>query len=69
MKTVRSKKYQLNLLMILHYIANDKVSASRNFQKELDARIEEIPNFQYRYKPSIYFNNANERNLHTKSTL
>lgn len=63
MKIVRSRKYQVNLLIILKYIAKDKISASRNFQRELDELLENIPNFPYKYKQSIYFNNKNIRDL------
>ncbi len=63
MKIIRSRKYQINLLIILQYIAKDKTSASKNFQKELDTQIKDIPNFPYKYKPSIYFSDLNIRDL------
>jgi hypothetical protein len=55
MQIIRSRKYQINLLIILQYIAKDKVSASKNFQKELDKLIKNIPNYPYKHKQSIYF--------------
>ena len=63
MKIIRSRKYQINLLIILQHIAKDKVSASRNFQKELDIQIRNIPNFPYKHRTSIYFDNKNIRDL------
>jgi plasmid stabilization system protein ParE len=63
MKITRSRKFQINLLITLQHIATDKVSASRNFQKELDKLIKNIPNFPYKYKQSIYFNDKNVRDL------
>ena len=63
MKIIRSRKFQINLLITLKYIANDKVSASKNFQKELDKLIKNIPNFPFKYKQSIYFNDKNIRDL------
>ncbi|MDF1875337.1 type II toxin-antitoxin system RelE/ParE family toxin [Sulfurimonas sp. SAG-AH-194-I05] len=63
MKIIRSRKFQINLLITLQYIAIDKVSASRNFQKELDKLIKNIPNFPYKYIQSIYFNDKNVRDL------
>jgi plasmid stabilization system protein ParE len=63
MKIVRSRKFQINLLIILRHIAIDKVSASKSFQKELDKLIKNIPNFPYKYKQSIYFNDKNVRDL------
>jgi len=56
MKITRSRKFQINLLITLQNIATGKVSASRNFQKELDKLIKNIPNFPYKYRQSIYFN-------------
>jgi hypothetical protein len=43
MKIIRSRKFQINLLITLQYIATDKVSASKNFQKELDKLIKNLP--------------------------
>jgi len=63
MKIIRSRKYQINLLVTLHHIAKDKISASKNFQKELDKLIKNIPNFPYKYRQSIYFSDNNVRDL------
>jgi plasmid stabilization system protein ParE len=63
MKIIRSRKFQINLLVILQHIAKDKVSASRNFQQELDNLIKNIPNFPYKYRQSIYFEDKNVRDL------
>ena len=63
MKIIRSRKFQINLLITLKHIATDKVGASKNFQKELDKLIKNIPNFPYKYRQSIYFNDKNVRDL------
>jgi len=63
MKIIRSRKFQINLLLALQYIAKDKVSASKNFQKELDKLIKDIPDFPYKYRQSIYFDDKNVRDL------
>ena len=63
MKIIRSRKYQIRLLSILQYIAKDKVSASRNFQIELDKSLRNIPNFPYKHRQSIYFDDKNVRDL------
>jgi len=63
MKIIRSRKFQINLLVILQHIAKDKVSASKNFQQELDNLIKNIPNFPYKYRQSIYFEDKNVRDL------
>jgi len=63
MRIIRSRKYQIRLLAILTYIAKDKVSASRNFQKELDTHIKNIPEFPYKHRESIYFSTENIRDM------
>ena len=63
MRIIRSRKYQVNLLIILGYVTKDKIGASKNFQKELDKLIKNIPNFPYKYKSSIYFDTKNIRDL------
>ncbi len=63
MKITRSRKFQINLLIILQHIAKDKLSASKIFQKELDKLIKNIPNFPYKHRESIYFNDKNVRDL------
>ena len=63
MKIIRSRKFQINLLITLQYIATDKVSASKNFYKELDKLIKNLPNFSYKYKQSIYSDDKNVRDL------
>ena len=63
MKIIRSRKFQINFLITLQYIATDKVSASKNFQKELDKLIKNIPNFPYKYRQSVYFDDKNVRDL------
>jgi len=63
MKIIRSRKFQINFLVTLQYIAKDKSSASKNFQKELDNLIKNIPNFPYKYRQSVYFDDKNVRDL------
>ena len=63
MKIKRFKRYQNSLFQILDYIAQDKLSASENFLNELDALINNLPNFPYKYRKSIYFDNENIRDM------
>ena len=63
MKISRTTEYQAELLVILKYIAKDKISASKNFKIELDNQIDEIPNFPYKYRKSIYFDDENVRDM------
>ena len=48
---------------MLQYIAKDKISASKTFQKDLDRQIKELPHFPYKYRQSIYFDDENIRDL------
>jgi len=63
MKIERSPKYRNNFFQILDYIAQDKFSASENFKNGLDNLIEDLPNFPYKYRKSIYFDNDNIRDM------
>ena len=60
---MRTKEYQVELLDILKYIADDKISASINFKKELNQLISEIPNFPYKHRQSFYFDDENVRDM------
>lgn len=59
----RTEEYQKELLSILKYIANDKISASKKFKNNLNEQIAKIPNFPYKYRKSIYFDNENIRDM------
>ena len=59
----RSPRYNNNLFKILDYIARDKINASFNFRNELDELIENLPNFPYKYRKSVYFADDNVRDL------
>jgi plasmid stabilization system protein ParE len=60
---IRTEEYQKELLSILKYISNDKITASRKFKKDLNEQIAQIPNFPYKYRKSIYFNDENVRDM------
>ncbi len=48
---------------IVNYIAKDKINASINFANELEKLIFLIPDNPLKYKPSIYFENENVRDM------
>jgi len=48
MKINRSSRYKNNLFQILDYIAQNKVSASKNFLNELDKLINNLTNFPFK---------------------
>jgi len=59
----RTEKYQAELLSILRNIANDKITASKKFQTDLNKQIKNIPNFPYKHRKSIYFDDENIRDM------
>ena len=61
MQITKLRRYKNQLTAILKYIAKDKITASENFYIELNQLINELPNFPFKYRKSIYFNNENIR--------
>ena len=59
----RTEEYQKELLIILKHIANDKITASKKFKNDLNEQLANIPNFPYKHRKSIYFNNENIRDM------
>ncbi len=59
----RTEKYQTELLSVLKNIANDKITASKKFKIDLNKQIKNIPNFPYKHRKSIYFNDENIRDM------
>jgi len=47
----------------VEFIAEDKPTAARKFQKEIIGACKEIQNFPYKHRKSIYFENENIRDL------
>lgn len=58
-----SKKFEINFNLILEYIAQDKLSASKKFRKNLFLQIKNLPNFPYKFRQSIYLNDENVRDM------
>jgi len=63
MQINRSPRYRNNLFQILNYIAQDKLSASKNFLNELDKLIDNLPNFPFKFRKSKYFDNEKIRDM------
>jgi len=63
MKISKLRRYKNQLTIILKHIAKDKITASENFYINLNEAIDEIPNFPFKYRKSIYFNNDNIRDM------
>jgi len=63
MQIKRHRKYTSNLFAILEYIAKDKVLASRKFKDDIDRKINDLSNFPYKNRQSIYFDDKNIRDM------
>ena len=63
MNIIRTEEYQKELLAVLKYIAKDKITASRKFKQDLNIQISKIPNFPYKHRASIYFDDENIRDM------
>ena len=50
MLITRTEEYQKELITILRHIANDNITASRKFKKNLNEQIDKIPHFPYKYR-------------------
>ncbi len=55
--------FDKEVIDIINYIALDKPTASINFTLELEKLILNIPNFPFKYKSSIYFDDNNIRDM------
>jgi len=63
MQINRTLEYQNGLFAILDYIAQDRISAAENFVDELDNLINDLSNFPFKYRKSIYFQDENIRDM------
>ena len=67
MNIIRTEEYQKELLVILRFIAKDKITASKKFKQDLNIQIDKIPTFPYKYRPSFYFDDENIRDMTFKT--
>ena len=56
-------KFEKNFNQIFEYIAQDKLSASKQFKNKLFQQIKNIPNHPYKYRQSFYFENEAIRDM------
>lgn len=63
MKLVETDKYKNEIKHIANYIKQDKKSASIKFAKEIKDKVNELDNFPFKYRKSIYFDNDNIRDM------
>jgi len=63
MRIINNPDFSQELKEILKYIANDKLSASKKFSKELKNNTKLILDNLYMYSPSYYFNDKDVRDM------
>lgn len=63
MKILRTDRFKNKVLNQAEYIAKDKPSAARKFQRELNANIKKLTKMPFRNRRSIYFKDENIRDL------
>ena len=56
-------KFKRNFQAILEHIAKDKVTASKNFKKELLKLLKNLSIFPHKYRKSFYFEDENVRDM------
>ena len=63
MKIIRRKEYTTALKSILSFIAKDSVSRALNFKNQLDNKINDLVNFPYEFRQSLYYDDKDIRDL------
>jgi len=63
MKIIYDPIFEFNLFKIIDHIAEDKPMASVNFAEELEKMIFNLPNYPFKNRQSIYFNDENIRDM------
>ena len=63
MKIIYNPIFEDELLHIVNRVAEEKPNASIKFALELEKSILHIPIFPFKYKPSVYFDDKNVRDM------
>jgi len=63
MKIIYTDDSKLNLINIKKFIKIDNPNAVNKFISKLKATIEDLDNFSYKYRKSIYFKDENIRDM------
>ena len=63
MKIIETKKFKKGIKTIALYIKKDKPGASIEFVSALKEQINDLVNFPYKYRKSIYFDDENIRDM------
>ncbi len=63
MKIIRRKEYTTSLKSILSFIAKDSTNRALNFKNQLDNKINDLVNFPYKFRQSLYYDDKDIRDL------
>ncbi len=63
MKIIYDKRFENSFVNIWEYIAKDSKTRANEFKSQLKAKINQLPQFPYKFRKSIYFNDENIRDL------
>lgn len=63
MTVIKDKKFSIQLIGILSFIAKDKKSAALNFERELEYQIQGLVRFPLKFRKSYYFDDEAYRDL------
>jgi plasmid stabilization system protein ParE len=63
MKIEKKPKFLKELFSVLRIIRQDKISASIQFEKQLNKKIKNLVDFPYQYRASYYFEDNSYRDL------
>jgi plasmid stabilization system protein ParE len=63
MQINRSKKFKDEFKGIVLFIAQDKKTSAKDFKNSINKVIDNLINFPYKYRKSIYFNDKNIRDM------
>ena len=62
-KIIRTQRFKSQFRNIVFFIAKDKKSVAKSFKSTLNKSIDDLPNFPYKCRKSIYFENENIRDM------
>ncbi len=63
MKIIRRKEYTTALKSILSFIAKDSTNRALSFKNQLDNKINDLVNFPYKFRQSLYYDDKDIRDL------
>jgi plasmid stabilization system protein ParE len=63
MQINRSENFKNQFRKIVFFIAQDKKSAAKRFKAQVNEAIDDLVNFPFKYRKSIYFDNENIRDM------